>query len=329
MANDPLRLTLHGREVKSVFQLLGHHENDMTFSLGWVLAQCPRFVRALLESVGRPSEDASNAVIRLQEHKRDAGITDIEIEVPGVVHVIVEAKRGWNLPDHSQLKTYDERLRRSTSPAKLIVVLSECSYDFAARRLSSERLTVPIKALSWKEVAPLASTARKGSGHKEKRLLDELLIYLGGLVTMQNVDSNAVYVVSLATGTPDGWGVSRIDLVEERQRYFHPAGGRGWPKEPPNYIAFRYYGALQSIHHLDDYEVVTNMHERIPEIPDGEWGEPFFLYTLGPAFAPSHRLPTGKIYPSGRVWCMLDTLFTYPTIAEARDASQARWNAAL
>jgi hypothetical protein len=65
------------------------------------------------------------------------------------------------------------------------------------------------------------------------------------------------------------------------------------------------------------------MHGRIPEIPDEEW-EPHFLYTLGPGFGPDNEVRTGKIYPSGRVWCMLDTLFTSETISEARDASRAR-----
>jgi hypothetical protein len=99
--------------------------------------------------------------------------------------------------------------------------------------------------------------------------------------------------------------------------------GGGWPKDPPNYIAFRYDSKLQSIHRIDDYEVVTNMHKQITEIPNEEW-EPHFLYKLGPAFRPANEVKTGKIYPNGRVWCMLDTLFTCDTISKARDISQKR-----
>jgi hypothetical protein len=173
----------------------------------------------------------------------------------------------------------------------------------------------------------LAGVARKSAGHKEKRLLDELLTYLGGLVTMQNVDSNWVYVVSLAPGTPEGWGISWIDIVREKHRYFHPAEGGGWPKEPPNYIAFRYRGRLQSIHHIESYEVVADVHAKMPEVLSEGW-EPHFLYTLGPAFRPDSEVPTGPtIHRATRVWCMLDTLFTCSTIAEARDVSRARWNA--
>jgi len=99
--------------------------------------------------------------------------------------------------------------------------------------------------------------------------------------------------------------------------------GGTWPKEPPNYIAFRYAGKLQSIHHVEDSEVFTNPHDEFTEIPSKEW-EPHFLYTLGAAFRPGHNVPMGKIFPNGRVWCMLDTLFTSKTISQARDLSKQR-----
>ena len=143
---------------------------------------------------------------------------------------------------------------------------------------------------------------------------------------MERADSNWVYVVSLGSGTPPGWGISWIDIVSKKGHYFHPVSGKGWPNEPPNYIAFRYKGKLQSIHHIDSYEVITNPHKHIPEIPNEEW-DPHFLYKLGRAFAPSKEVLTGNIYPNGRVWCMLDTLFTSNTISEARDLSKKRASA--
>jgi hypothetical protein len=139
---------------------------------------------------------------------------------------------------------------------------------------------------------------------------------------MQSNDSNWVYVVSLGSGTPPGWSVSWIDIIQRHSAYFHVIGNT-WPKEPPNYIAFRYGGRLQSIHHIEAAEVFTDPHSHFPGIPDRQW-EPHFLYRLGPAFSPEHTVPMGKIYPNGRVWCMLDTLFTSATIAEARDLSKKR-----
>ena len=37
-------------------------------------------------------------------------------------------------------------------------------------------------------------------------------------MTMQNVDSNWVYVVSLGSGTPKDWKLSWIDVVEKKRR---------------------------------------------------------------------------------------------------------------
>ena len=66
------------------------------------------------------------------------------------------------------------------------------------------------------------------------------------------------------------------------------------------------------------------MHELIPEMPDEEWTENHFVYSLGPAIVPGKTVKTGNIYRSGRVWAMLDTLLTCDTISEARDTSYAR-----
>ena len=141
---------------------------------------------------------------------------------------------------------------------------------------------------------------------------------------MQNQTSNEVYVVSLGSGNPEDCSLTWIDIVKQKNKYFHPMGGSGWPKEPPNYIAFRYHGKLQSIHHIEGYVVMTNPHKEITEMPDKEWDTPCFIYDLGPAIIPSKVIKTGKIYPSGRVWCHLDALLTCDTISEARDLTKQR-----
>ena len=319
-------LYLYGRKIDSIFQLLGERENDISYSVAWALAQSPAFLNKFVCAVLQYEPNADEVVISLQDSEADGGITDIELKTPGKFHVIVEAKRGWNLPSRQQLETYANRpsFRNSDARLKLLVVLTECSREFAHAHLETTQAGgVPVKPVSWKEVAKLAEQARIQGSNAEKSLLSQLTTYLGGTVRMRNLDSNLVYAVALASGTPQGWEISWIDIVRVRHQYFHPVGGAGWPKEPPNYIAFRYHGQLQSIHHIDSYEVITDPHERFPEIPSQQW-EPHFLYTLGPAFAPDKEVRTGKIYPNGRVWCMLDTLFTSETISEARDVSKSR-----
>ena len=144
---------------------------------------------------------------------------------------------------------------------------------------------------------------------------------------MKPVDSNMVYVVSLPWKRPPGWDLSFVDIAQEHRKYMHPVGGSGWPKEPPNYIAFRLGGKLLSIHHIDDYKVFRRPHDEIAGIPSAVEWEDHFLYTLGPAFGPRVPPTNGRIWPNGRYWCMLDTLFTCSTIAEARDLTRDRLEA--
>lgn len=324
-------LFLHGKRIDSVFQLLGDHENDLTYSVGWALAHSPAFLQAFLDAVAAPGLDRTNTVLRLQEYASGQGITDIEIEAAGSFHIIVEAKRGWTLPTLRQLETYAARATFAArqAPLRRLVVLTECSREYALFHLPERQIgDAPIVPVSWHELVGLAAKVRHDTGTPaEKRLLEELDVYLRGLMTMQQVDSNWVYVVVLSHEQAPSWDCSWREIVTRYGRYFHPVGGAGWPKEPPSYLAFRYDGQLQSIHHVECYEVVTSLVGRLPAVRDDSWnrdGVPHFLYTLGPAFGPSKTVRTGPIYPSGPVWCMLDTLFTADTITKARDTSHKR-----
>jgi len=140
---------------------------------------------------------------------------------------------------------------------------------------------------------------------------------------MQNQETNWVYVLALSKHE---WasGLSFIQVVEERKKYFHPMGTNGWPKEAPNYIAFRYNGCLQSIHHIEDFEVIKNFHPHFKEHPDRVEKDLYFLYSLGPAIKPAQEIKTGRVYANGRKWAMLDLLLTSKTIAQACERSKKR-----
>lgn len=317
-------LILRNREIRTVFQLLGEQENDITFSVAWALARSSGFTERLVTNILGIHASADETTIRIQVNEKDAGITDIEIESPGQFFIIIEAKKGWTSPTLAQLAKYVRRRSFLTDKhiKRAIVPLSECGTDFTLRCLDCNSIEgVPIIPLDWQTVFECAKNAACSS-HAEKRLLQELQMYLRGVISMQSNDSNWVYVVSLGAGTPSGWKVSWKEIVEKHRAYFHVIG-KTWPKVAPNYIAFRYGGRLQSIHHVEAFETFTDPHDKFPGIPDRRW-EPHILYKLGRGFAPDHDVPTGKIYPNGRVWCMLDTLFTSPTLADARDISKKR-----
>ena len=321
-------LKLHGREIDNFFELMGTKENDITLSLSWVLSRCPAFLHRVIKSICHVKKiDCDNVEISCQEFEKNKGFTDIEIKDDDNFHIIIEAKRGWNLPGVEQLNKYSKRKSfvQSNIKNKFIVSLSESSQEYAAKRIPEETKNgTPVVHCSYREIYQYALEAKAESNNAQKRMIDDFCQYMKGWMSMQNIDSNWVYVVSLSWNCPGGCDVSFVDIVKKYRKYFHPLGESGWPKEPPNYIAFRYNGKLQSIHHIEKYTVTTNLHEEVKAMPDYEEDCDFFVYRLGPAIIPPKEVKTGNIYRNGRVWAMLDTLLTCDTISEARDLSYQR-----
>ena len=319
-------LYAYGSKVTSVFQLIGMLEDDITKSIAWALCNCPVFLKKIIDEVLNIYIDPSKVRIKYQESEKDKGRTDLEL-TDDLFYVIIEAKKGWILPGKDQLSLYSQRrsLVQSSAKHKVIMSMSECSDTYANSYLPIKQANgIPIMHLPWKRIYELAENSISESNNLQKNLLRELMKYLGGLMTMQTQESNWVFVVSLGTSKPEDCDLTWIEIVQNNMKYFHPLGGNGWPKEPPNYIAFRYYGQLQSIHHIEDYVVTKKLHDEIPEMPDKVEGYDFFVYKLGPAIVPTKVVKTGNIYAYGRKWAMLDTLLTADTIADACNISKAR-----
>lgn len=319
------RLLLHGAEVDSVFELLGDGENDITYSVGWVLSNVNLFLRKFIEKVSDKKYSFKNVVVRLQEYgkygKDKISFTDIELLIDNKLFCIIEAKKGWNLPTKYQLEKYRARFEDYPSHEHKLVVISECKKEYAKGELKEYRLGLPAEFISWQDIYDTIDKIYHRCGNHDKRLLGQLDSYFKKVITMQDKESNMVFCVALRSEKPKWSRLSYIDIVRKKRRYFYPVGS-GWPKEPPNYIAFRYGGELQSIHHVDDYEIVTKMYKHLP-VDKEEW-EPFFLLKLGSPFRPNKQVKNGKIYPSQHLWCMLDTLFTCRTIRAARDLTDKR-----
>lgn len=324
-------LIAYGSEVNSVFQLIGTLENDITKSIAWTFNTCPAFLKLIISDVMGIDIDPEKVRIKYQEYEKGKGITDLILTDDDLIYIIIEAKRGWILPGAEQLTMYSERdsVNHSCAKYKGIISMSECSIDYANSYLPFKRINgIPVYHLSWKRIYEIADQSIRYSKNQQKNLLRELKQYLGGLMTMQTKESNWVYVVALGAGKPDDCSISWIDIVEKNHKYFHPLGGDkgGWPKDPPNYIAFRYNGRLQSIHHIEDYIVTKNLHDGVTEMPSVDSDKLHYIYSLGDAIKPSKLVKTGNIYANARVWAMLDTLLTADTISEARDISKSRMN---
>mgnify|MGYP001001186771 FL=1 len=322
-------LVAYGTEVSTVFQLIGNLENDITKSIAWALARCPEFLKAVINELMSLEINTQNVRIKYQEFEKNKGITDLEITDDTSFYIIIEAKRGWILPGAEQLTLYSQRKNIIESPVshKAIISMSECSEDYANAYLPFKVINdIPVNHLSWKRIYELANSAKTSSSRSQKDLLKELMRYLGDIMTMQAKESNRVYVVSLSTKKPENCDLTWVELVEKKMKYFHPFGIKGWPKEPPNYIGFRYKGRLQSIHHIESYSITKNIHDEIEEMPNVEDEYEHFVYSLGKSIKPLKDVKTGKIYGSGHKWAMIDTLLTADTIHEACEISKQRMN---
>ncbi len=325
-------LIVHERPIPTIFDLLGRDENDMTAALGWGLAHNAALLRGFLERIAPDVILAEPPAIELQKHDRaDGGYTDVELTAREL-HVIVEAKRGWNPPLEAQLVRYEKRFAETSAPAQRFVVLTQNGAEQVVRhRLGAWAPASPIAlaVLGWSDLVVLASSAAHEGPTAERHLAAELTAYLRGVADMRDTNTNEVHVVALTRKVWDGWpaDLSAVDEVEKHRLYHYPTVGK-YRKIVPNYMGFRYDGRLQSIHHVDSYEIVDTPHGHIPGAPDLRWDAPANLLHLGPPIRPDHRVPTGTgMWPSAPMVIDIDLLLTSTTIVEARNATKVRRSA--
>lgn len=174
-------LTLHGRQIGSVFELLVAKENDITYSIAWTLSRSESLLGRLLRHVAPTARkrDLSGLALSIQEHAKGGGFTDIELKTPEE-HIIIEAKRGWALPSEDQLRKYAIRFKKGKLTHRLVVTMSEASVEFARLHLPDSIDGIPIIHVPYAKVADMCSG--KSASHAEKRILAELHSYLSRIV---------------------------------------------------------------------------------------------------------------------------------------------------
>ncbi len=138
---------------------------------------------------------------------------------------------------------------------------------------------------------------------------------------MQHIESNWVFIVDLEKVSPSGIEKDWDFFIKENHFFYHPID-KSWPERPPNYIGFLKNNSLQSIHHIEKYEVFNNPNLVLAELPDTEWN-PHYLYHLGKAFKPCHKMAVDA-EGTKFFWSMLDTLFTKNALSEAVEESIKR-----
>lgn len=307
-------LSRHGREVSSVFDLLGRDENDLTAALGFALARSPRLLgRLLLRLVADPGGTA--AVLRL-ETRDDAGRTDLEISTDTHL-VVIEAKRGWLVAGETQLARYAPRIAAHGNG--VLVSLSAASPEWALLTLPATVQGVPVAHLPWGQVMLDLSAAQDASRGQERTWLDEFSNYLRKAIKMRDPADSWTYCVSVSNYRPGAGGPHTFrEFVTNEACYFHPFGsGRGWPKTPPNFLAFRWHGQVRQVRRVNRAEVIPNLQARWPGIPEtDDTARPHVLYHLGPPL-PGTPVLNGAAYRASRMWVILDLLLTSPTLKDA------------
>lgn len=298
------RLLGYGDEIESVFSLLGKHENDITKAIAFTLSRCPEYLKLFLAKVLPPniSFDLGNVDIAFQKKEKD-GITDIEIEQDGVFAIVIEAKRGFNLPGKNQLQKYADDLNGRIKGHKYIATLSDSMCAVAQATIPSSLDGISIKHIRYEDLRQLAQDSIRNSNRVESALLKELIQYLKGVINMRNLHSNTVYVVPISG--------ENIKEHDDKRTYHCPVGKR-FINYVPNYIGFRYGGKLQYINHVDDVEYYDS----------GEGVN--FLFHLGPDIIPHEKPKTGGKYRGTKFYCDIDLLLTCSTIAEASRKTKER-----
>ena len=334
MKPSKIRMSKHGKPVHTVFDLLGQQENDITAAIGWSMSICPEFLQRFLKICGVTSRDAGSVeFIDLQRHGADRGFTDIEMSAERF-HLILEAKCGWNLPTKEQLGKYARRFKCAASRA-VLVAISECTEEYvAANHLHPRVAGCRVVYVSYRELRKLAIEVHGRCRNASRRILSDLVDYLGKIMATAARKSNMVYVVSLGKDTPHYSSLSWIAIVEKTNRYFHPVGGKGWPAEPVGYLGFRYHGELQSVRYVEKYVMAPDgkaMHAEIPEINAKAWDkarrtahEPHFIYRLGPAVRPEGVVKSGNRIRATRLWAAIDLLLTSKSVTEAAKRTKRR-----
>lgn len=312
-------LTRHGREVTSVFDLLGTDENALTAALGFALARSPQLLGRVTARLLPDAGSGDDMELRM-ETRDDVGRTDLEIQV-GARLAVVEAKRWWGLPGQVQLAAYAPRVHAVGEG--VLAALSNASPAWAAHSLPAEVDGVPVRHLPWTDVREDLAAARRVSRGEQRHWLDELHAYLRRAIRVRTPQDSWTYCVSVGEGRPGGGGERTFrDFIDQRS-YFHPFGTGGWPKEPPNFVAFRWHGKVQRIHRVAEAEVVPSLTSKWPDIPmDADTDRPYAVYRLGPAL-PGTPIPSGASYRASRMWVLLDQLLVGPSLAEAMRSTNA------
>jgi len=318
--------------VSTPFGLLGADEKSLTFALGYTMQQCPRLLQKLLAAVGLKRfrlARLADAEIRLQS-KRDTGITDIEVILPGRLHLIIEAKVGLNLPTLGQCKKYIKRLNSSTAKERRLVMLvdSDAAPTLAVYREKDEDCREFMVGLRWAELRDMRPSLIQEfvADSDEGRWVRAFFDFLEGEFHMKTY-TQEVWIIPAQTRPLWDGGWSFYDTHVKGRIYYRTKKDR-YTNQKPLYIALRTRGKVDSIQRVLRIEHETKPIERLPQLKNvkGSWPrEPHTIWHLSSPVPLPRAIPTGDPTMRGRhVYCDMDILLSSSTVKEAAERMKER-----
>ena len=321
---QPLQLHAYNRVVTSPFGLIGTDENALSFALGYTFQQCVPLLQWFLREIGIGGVFRSSlqkARIDLQRHRAGEsgdGITDIEIHLPGLFHVIVEAKVGLAVPSLEQCKKYLHRFKATSEPIqKLVAVVQSPDQTFVKDYGKQDKqLSKRLVRFIWPHLLPECVRLMLGESlsAEAKEWVRCFYNFLDQEFRMKAFTTE-VWILAISTDALWPNGMSHWDI---HQKY------RVWwdYKEHsvrPLYIAFRVDGVLDSICRVSRVEHGVPILDLVPEMQNikKSWPKtPATIWHFGPPVPLTRPLRTGAGMYNRRVRCDLDLLLTCETVQE-------------
>lgn len=177
---DDLRLRLGSSPVLSLMQLLGSNERALTDALGWGFAQSVPLLSGIVDSILGPQPPQSHGVatVYLQRHHDAGGFTDIEVDSLPAYALILEAKKGLQLPALAQLAKYAARLN-DLPGARAILVVADVHEDVARYQgLPHEVLGITVGYMPWSAIVQMTAHCAKQAMPRGRHDLNELTEFL-------------------------------------------------------------------------------------------------------------------------------------------------------
>jgi hypothetical protein len=323
MNNTP-SIHAYGRKVLTPFGLLGMDENALSFALGYTLQQCPELLQWFLKEIGifGIRRSSLNKVrIDLQRHRSGdgkAGITDIEIYLPGQFHIIIEAKVGLGVPSFEQCRKYLPRFDGMPEPCQILVALVESPVQSFVDEYSKQdsKLKRRLVGFHWSQLIP--ECIRLMHGKSTPKQTKEWVRHLYDFMDQEfDMKAFTTEVWLLSVNTKPLWpnGLTFWDIHQKYQVYFHEKH----PTVRPLYIAFRVDGVVDSIYRILRIEHSVPSIKVAPELVHlkEDWpNRPYTIWHFSSAIPLPNPLRTGSGMYNRHVRCDLDLLLTCKTVQE-------------